>query len=84
MWFKFMRMLRSLDNFGHPIQLNYKGNETYQSACGGLLTIAVQVITLIASISALTEVFGMKDPKITSYTRPLTEEDRDDLGVISF
>ena len=79
-----MRMLRSLDNFGHPIQLNYKGNETYQSACGGLLTIAVQVITLIASISALTEVFGMKDPKITSFTRPLTEKDRDDLGVISF
>ena len=78
------RLLSSLDDFGHPIRLTYKGEETYQTACGGALSVAVQVITLIMTVIALTEVIEMKDPKITSYARPLSASDRDELGDLNF
>ena len=44
----------------------------------------MQVITLIMIIIALIEVIEMNDPKITSYARPLSAEDRDELGDINF
>ena len=36
------------------------------------------------TVIALIEVIEMNDPKITSYARPLSAEDRDELGDINF
>ena len=46
MSFSLRRILRSLDDFGHPITLTYKGEETYQSCLGGIITLVVSAFTL--------------------------------------
>lgn len=50
----------------------------------GLLTIGVKALTLFLAIQALQEVLTMQDPKVTSYIRPLTLEDRDIVGNFTF
>ena len=84
MRFAFLRVLKTMDDYGHPIQLTYKGEETYQSAFGGLLTVGVQIMTLAMTTIALMEVLQMMDPKITQYSRPLSESDREEIGDINF
>ena len=41
MGFSLLKVLRSLDDFGHPIGVTYKGDEVHQSTLGGIMTIAV-------------------------------------------
>ena len=36
-----IKFLRGRDVTGHPIQINYKGEESHNSAFGGLLSLAV-------------------------------------------
>ena len=40
---KFFRFFRSLDKYGHPIALTYKGDASYKTLIGGLLTIATRI-----------------------------------------
>ena len=44
--FSLRRIVRSLDDFGHPITLTYKGEETYQSCLGGIVTLVVIAFTI--------------------------------------
>ena len=68
------RFLRKRDSFGHAVQLIYKGNETYNSLFGGIVTLMVQALTLIMVIQAVTELASMEDPLIINYPKPLTIE----------
>ena len=68
------RFLRNRDSFGHAVQLIYKGNETYNSLFGGIVTLMVQALTLIMVIQAVTELASMEDPLIINYPKPLTIE----------
>ena len=51
----FARFLRNRDFFGHSFNLVYKKRDTYDSVIGGILTLLVQVLTLILVIQALQE-----------------------------
>ena len=54
--------IRTLDDFGHPINVTYKGEETHQSCLGGVLTIVVKFFTAMVALKAIGEVFKMDDP----------------------
>ena len=72
----FGKFLRNRDSFGHTIQLVYKGQGTYNSVIGGVLTLLVQVLTLVMIIQAMQDLFLMKDPMITNFEKHLTKEEQ--------
>ena len=78
--FSLFRMLRKFDDYGYPIQVNYKGEATYQSFLGGMLTLLVNVMTLMIVVIGLKKVLLMDDPNITSFPRPVTAEERESLS----
>ena len=80
--FYFGRLLRHLDVFGHRVSLNYKGNETYTTVLGGVLSIIVYGLTLILAIRAMQEILMMDEPSLTEYEKPLSLSDRAELGPI--
>ena len=71
-----MRLLVSFDQFGHNFKLSYKGEDTYQTRLGGLCTFILKVITLIMIVVQTKSMIEMDDPKIISYTRPLTRQEK--------
>ena len=76
--------IKSRDTFGHPIDVRYKGRETHNSVTGGILTLMLQIFTGILTITSLIEVFKMNEPKIVSYTKPLSVDDRAEITPVSF
>ena len=81
---KFGAFLRRRDSFGHPVKLLYKGNETHNTIIGGILSVLVQGMTLVMMITAITELVLMKEPKISSFDKPLTTDDRKSIVPINF
>ena len=71
-----MKTLRSMDDFGHPIKVTYKGEESHQTALGGLLTVAMRILMLVVVYKAIKEVILMEEPIIKSVSVPIPEEDR--------
>ena len=43
----------AIDLFGHPINLNYKGQETHKTLLGSSLSLLVFALTLIIAIMSL-------------------------------
>lgn len=84
MRFSIKRFVRGLDDFGHPIQVNYKGEETFQSLLGSVLTIVVQVLTVINIVRAIKEITLMQEPQIESYEVPISVEEQMQNKSVSF
>ena len=40
------KAIKSQDAFGVPVTVNYKGDDTFRSICGGLMTITIFVVIL--------------------------------------
>ena len=81
----FSRFLRNRDLFGHAITLEYKGSDTYNSVIGGILTILVQVLTLVMVIQAVQELMLMQDPQIINYSKDVnTQEEISELIPLNF
>ena len=38
--------IKGYDAFGTPVTVNYKGEDTYKSVCGGTITILIFVIVI--------------------------------------
>ena len=81
---KFFRFLSNRDLFGHSFQLLYKGDEAYNTVIGGILTLMVQLLTLVMAIRAYEEVVMMNDPRIINYTKPVGSEEISDLLPLKF
>ena len=71
-----LRFIRSLDDFGHPIKLSYKGEDTYQSFLGGVFTLAVQVLTAVLIFIGVKKVLNVSDATVSGYVRPVSTEER--------
>ena len=84
MKFSILNLLSSLDEFGHPMSLTYKGEFTYQTLIGGVLSIIMQVLVAIMIINAVIEVYNVDEPTITSFERFIPLEDRNELGAFHF
>ena len=70
------RYLRGIDAFGHEIRVNYKGEESFNTALGGMLTLAVKALTLALLVIAVQEMILMEDPSVSVIERNLSEEER--------
>ena len=80
---KFFKLVRSVDAFGHDIKMNYRGEESYNSLLGGIITMGVYALTLVLVVRAVTEIIYMQDPSLTEYSKPLTLEERADWVPLS-
>ena len=77
MGYSLWSLLRQMDDFGHPMNLTFKGEVTYQTLIGGFLSIVVQVLTLVKIIQAGIEIYSVQEPKITSFKRFLSLSERE-------
>lgn len=57
---KLFSIVRSLDSYGHPINLTYNGDSTYKSTIGGLFTIFARIAILGYFVSELLNVVDKK------------------------
>ena len=46
--------ITSLDIFGHPIGINYRGEETFKTRLGSLFTIVITVLMTINTVTLMT------------------------------
>ena len=84
MRFSIVKFVRSFDDYGHPIQVTYKGEESHQTFLGGICTALVQMTTLIMIVLGLENVLLMTDPSITSFSKTITVDEQADTKEISF
>ena len=84
MKFSLLGFLRSLDEFGYPMSLTYKGLFTYQTLIGGILSIVMQVLVGVMIVNAAIEVYNVDKPTITSFERFIPLTDRQQLGPLRF
>ena len=71
------------DNLGHPITVNYKGSDTYQTKLGGFFTIGIRAMMLIYLLITVIALVSMSDPTIITYSRRLYKEEVEDMGAIN-
>ena len=75
--------LMSRDVLGHPLSVNYKGSDTFQTKLGAFISISVQALVLTQLILKLLDLIEMNDPSILAYERPIYQDELDDLGVVN-
>lgn len=81
--FSFSKAVRKFDDFGHPIALTYKGDDSHQSFLGGILTLMVMIFTATMVVIKIDQVVSMDEPAITSFARPLSDDHKKELGKVS-
>ena len=59
-----VNFLLARDKTGHPISINYKGNEAHPSILGTLITIAIYVLVGLQLFNRTIALFEMSDPGI--------------------
>ena len=52
------RAFVSLDAYGEPISVNYKGETTFKTGLGALWTLAVKLFLLAVGVGSLLSLFG--------------------------
>ena len=75
----FSQFMLNRDSFGEPIQVSYKGRETKDSIIGGILTLFLKGLMMLLVYKAIIELVMMNDPKISSFTKPLSKAEKADL-----
>ena len=80
--FKFSKYLTSLDSFGEPVTLNYKGSSTFKTGVGAFFTIALSAFILTYGLFSLIGVLQYEDPQISQYTifKIRNEQEQFDFG----
>lgn len=71
---KFIDLILSRDVFGHPLSVNYKGSDIFQTKIGAFFSIVTQLMTLGILVIKSIELVNMSDPSLQLYRRPIYEE----------
>ena len=74
----FSGFIRDKDEYGHPILLNYKGDDTYKTLPGGILSIIAQIILLFYGILRVRD---MVDKVNWSITQQIVVADLEEINV---
>ena len=61
----------SFDSFGEAVSLNYKGEGSYKTALGALVSIGLKSFILTSTLLWLVDLFQYKDPQITQVSDQL-------------
>ena len=73
-----------MDDFGHPIKLTYKGEESHQTTWGGLLTVSMRIMMLFVVYKFVKEMILMEEPTITSVSVPIPEDSRSAVNFADY
>ena len=57
---KLLRIIRSIDSYGHPISLTYKNESTFKSLLGGVFTILTRLCVFAFLLSEILDVINKK------------------------
>ena len=79
----FLKFFLARDMLGHPITINYKGEDTYKTKIGAFLSIGVQVMVLIFLTMKMIALIDMSDPYISIQDRPIYKEEVIDFKDIN-
>ena len=60
--------LKKQDGYGHPVTINYKGENRYQTVWGAFLTLVQKIFILVIAAIGLIDLCTFKDPNITQYS----------------
>ena len=71
------------DSLGHPLRINYKGNQEHPSFLGAFISITITVLVTVQLLHKLTELLDMSDPSIQSYERPIYLDEIKEYGIVS-
>ena len=64
---KVIKGVRSCDQFGAQVSLNFKGETEYRTVCGGFFSLALRILILAFFCMQLAAVIQFSDPDIVSY-----------------
>ena len=62
---KFLKFLTSLDAFGEPVSLNYKGETSFKTSIGAFFTIVLRLFIFGYGLFMLIGVLQYDDPQIS-------------------
>ena len=60
----FLSWIRSFDDYGEPIDINYKGDTTYKTYTGAVFTLALKGFMIAFTIINLISLFTYSNPQI--------------------
>ena len=74
--------LKSYDIYGMEFSLNYRGEETFKTHHGGFFSILVVLFVLNYTGANMTRMLNKEHPDFYNHYMPLTDEDRENVGII--
>ena len=63
----FLDFFRSFDGYGEPVQVTYKGDSTYKTYIGALVTLGMQGFMLMFTLTGVLSLLNYENPQITQY-----------------
>ena len=60
----FSNFIRNRDAMGHPVTLNFKGNDTNPTILGGIISVAVRGLVVFFLFQLFLSLKNMDDPSI--------------------
>ena len=57
-------ILASMDYFADPVMLNFRGRESFKTACGGMITIIVAAFASFLSYMTFEQMVMLQEPTI--------------------
>ena len=57
--------LKKMDHFGSSLRLNFRGEESFKTKRGGLITLGTYVLAFILQLELLTQLWTQEDPEIS-------------------
>ena len=72
--------LQKIDTFGAPVNVNYRGKDTFPTSFGGILTLLMAVYMMYFATNCIIKVLSFKDSKISSY---MIKDDREDMDPMN-
>ena len=64
----------SIDRFGVPVSVNYRGYQTYKTRCGACCSIGYYLIIIVVGLTLLASVLNRESTFISVYDVPLHRE----------
>ena len=59
-----LRYFRSLDDYGEPVDINYKGDTSYKTYTGAFFTVALKGFMIAFTVINLISLFTFQNPQI--------------------
>ena len=61
-------LLRKQDAFGEPVSINYRGDTTFTTMLGAIVSFVEKIFILVVAVMGLIDLFTYQDPNITMYS----------------